>query len=96
MLTYRRCVDAAPDRKHVGQEIGGCRIGHERGPARLEVQALRRNMVGKQLRQWRDRCRTVGLPLFGNVVARALELDIAEQGPEGDRVTALAPELPTS
>ena len=49
--------------------------------------------VGEQLRQRRDRCRTIGLPLFGEVVARALELNIAEQGPEGDRVAALAPEL---
>ena len=96
MLTYRRCVDAAPDRKHVGQEIGGGCIGHERGPAGLKVQALRRNMVGKQLRQWRDRRRTVGLPLFGNVVAWALEPDIAEQGPEGDWIAALAPELATA
>jgi hypothetical protein len=53
-------------------------------------------MIGKQLHQWRDRCRTVGLPLFGNIVARALELDIAEQSPEDDRGAALAPELPTA
>ena len=96
MVTYGRCVDAAPDRKHVGQQIGGCRIGHERGPARLEVQALRRNMIGKQLLQWRDRCRTVGLPPLRKVVARALEPDIAEQSPEGKRVAALAPELATA
>jgi hypothetical protein len=50
-------------------------------------------MVGEQLRQWRDRYRTIGLPLFGNVEAWALELNIAEQGPKGDRVAALAPEF---
>ena len=29
VLTYRGRVDAAPDRQDIGQEIGGCRIGHE-------------------------------------------------------------------
>lgn len=53
-------------------------------------------MIGKQLRQRRDRRWPIGLPLFGNVEAWALELDVAEQGPEGDRVMALAPELPTA
>src|SRR5687767_11377623 len=96
MLPYGCRVDATPDRKHVSQEIGGCRIGDKRSPAGLEVQALRRNMVREQLRQRRDRRWPVGLTLFRNVEAWALEPDIAEQGPEGDRVTALAPQLPTS
>ena len=53
-------------------------------------------MVGEQLRQRRDRRWPVGLALLRYIVAWALEPDIAEQGPEGDRVTALAPELATA
>jgi hypothetical protein len=93
VLTYRRCVDAASDRKHVGQKFGRCGVGHQRGPAGFEVQAPRCNMVGKQLRQRGDGGRTIGLALFGNVEAGALQTDIAEQGLEGDWIAALAPEL---
>ncbi len=56
-------------------------------------------MVGEQLHQWRDGGRSVGLSLLRYIryiVARTLELDVTEQGPKGDQIAALAPELATA
>jgi len=46
MLSDRRGIGAAIDRQHVGQQLGGGGIGHERGPPGLQIEAFGRDVVG--------------------------------------------------
>ena len=86
-------VDRGPDRQDVGEQPGRGGVGHERGPAGLEVEPLRRDVVREQVLERRERRRPGPAPVAPAAVeARAREADVAEERAEHDRVAALGAE----
>ena len=59
MLTHRGGVCASDDRQNIGQELRGDDIGHERSPARFEIEPLWRDVMRNQLRKRRHSRRSV-------------------------------------
>ena len=79
-----------PDRQDVGEHRRRGGIGRQRGPARLQVEPLRRDVVGEEFLERRDGRRSGPVLTPAAVEARAGEADIAEERAEHDRVAALA------
>ena len=77
-------------RQHVLQQIHRHAIGHQRRPFGLEIQELRRGMLGEKSGQRAER------PAFprltgASIKPRTGQRHRPEQGPEGHRIRALSP-----
>jgi len=90
MLAQRRCVRARCDRQHVGEQSGCGSVGHQRCPARLQVQPLRRDVAGDEVAQRRQGGRLSVIPARAAVQPRAGERHVAIKGTEQNGVAALA------
>src|SRR3954452_20847323 len=66
------------------------RGGNERSPARLQVEALRRDVIGDELRERRGGGRPVAITAGTAVKTRARQTHVAEERAEHERIAALA------
>ena len=90
VLAQRGCVGAGRDRKHVGEQFSRGGVGHERCPARLQVEPFGGDMIGDQGTQRRHGGRTGRALARAAMQSRAGDLHVAIEGKENDGVAALA------
>ena len=88
-----RRIGPGIDRQHILQQAGGQAVGHQRGPARLEVEQLRGGVLGKQRSERAEGLAAGGLA-GAAVNAWADQGDGAERGAEQKAAAAL--EVPTT
>jgi hypothetical protein len=89
-------VDRLPDGQDVSRHGGRGGIGCQRGPSGLEIEPLRRDVVGEKLVERRDGRRSVLVLAPAAMEAWAGQADRAEQGAEHDRVAALGSAPPSA
>ena len=90
MPTHRCGVDASSDRQDIGQELGRGRIRNERGPARLQIKPLRRDVIGNEFHERRRGGASVSFSAWAAVKSRARQPHVAKQSAKYNRVAALA------
>ena len=90
MPTHCCGVDARRDRQNIGHERGGGSISNERGPARLQIKPLWRDVIGNEVRKRRDSGRPVPFSAPAAMQSRARQPHLAKQCVEYDGRAALA------
>src|SRR5215472_7787808 len=88
VLTDGHGLGTGDNRQNLCQQFSGGSVGHERGPARFQVEALGRYFVTEQIAKRRDGARSLRTAAGTGMQALAAQLDVAKECVIGERIAA--------